>query len=339
MAFWTQRRVLVTGGASFIGSHLTERLVGLGADVRVVDDLSSGRLDNLAAVRSEIDLTRADLLDRDVAARAVAGREIVLHLAATHGGRGFIDGNQVACASNLALDQTVLDATLAAGCGRLVFASSACVYPLALQARLDERVALRESDVGPPFEPDGLYGLAKLAAERTLEAMHREHGLDTVACRYFTVYGPRSPESHGLSAMIARAFVGTDPFLIWGDGRQRRNWTHVDDIVRGTVLAAERMATGAVNLGSSRTTSVSEAAELVLRLTGHDAEIRTQPGRPTGPVNRCADGSRAEELLGFRPEVALESGLAGTIDWYGTTHDRDQVRRDLERRLVERSGR
>jgi nucleoside-diphosphate-sugar epimerase len=113
----------------------------------------------------------------------------------------------------------------------------------------------------------------------------------------------------------------------------------VDDIVRGTVLAAERMATGAVNLGSSRTTSVSEAAELVLRLTGHDAEIRTQPGRPTGPVNRCADGSRAEELLGFRPEVALESGLAGTIDWYGTTHDRDQVRRDLERRLVERSGR
>jgi nucleoside-diphosphate-sugar epimerase len=175
-----------------------------------------------------------------------------------------------------------------------------------------------------------------LAAELTLQAMSQEHGLSTAACRFFTVYGPRNPESHGLAAMIARAFVGEDPFEIWGTGHQRRNWTHVDDIVRGTIAAAETMTEGAVNLGATTTRSVLEAATLVLELTGHDATILPRPDKPTGPLNRVADGTRAERLLGFVPEVPFESGLASTIEWYDATHDRDQVRQDLDRRLLER---
>lgn len=329
--------MLVTGGASFIGSHLTEALLGLGAEVRVADDLSSGRLDNLAAVLGDIELHEVDLRDPSAAARAVAGCASVFHLAADHGGRGYIEQHEVACSSNFALDQTVFAAARRAGCEQVTFASSACVYPVGLQSSLEETVALREDHVGPPFDPDGLYGLAKLAAERTLEAMATEDGMATAACRFFTVYGPRNPESHALTAMIARAFVGTDPFEIWGDGEQRRNWTHVDDIVRGTVLAAERLTSGAVNLGSTRSWSVREAAEAVLALTGHDTPIRPRPDMPTGPRNRVADGSRALELLGFAPEVDLADGLASTIDWYFATHDRARVRADLDHLLQERA--
>jgi nucleoside-diphosphate-sugar epimerase len=337
MTAWDRRRVLVTGGASFIGSHLTERLLELGADVRVADDLSSGRLDNLAAVLDDIELQEADLRDPAAAARAAAGCASVFHLAADHGGRGYIEGHEVACSTNFALDQTVFAAARRAGCEQLTFASSACVYPVGLQSSLEETIALREDQVGPPFDPDGLYGLAKLAAEQTLEAMATEDGLATASCRFFTVYGPRNPESHALTAMIARAFVGTDPFEIWGDGDQRRNWTHVEDIVRGTVLAAERLTRGAVNLGSTRSWSVREAAELVLELTGHDAPIHPRPDMPTGPRNRVADGSRALELLGFVPAVTLEAGLNSTIDWYFASHDRDRVRADLDRLLQERT--
>lgn len=336
MSSWNQRPVLVTGGASFIGSHLTERLVRLGADVRVADDLSSGTLANLDAVRDDIELLPVDLRDPATAARAVAGREVVFHLAADHGGRGYIEQHRTACSSNFALDQAVFAAALDGGCDQVTFASSACVYPVGLQADVDETVALAEEHVGPPYDPDGLYGMAKLAAELTLAAMSADHGIATASCRYFTVYGPRNPESHGLAAMVARAFVGEDPFEVWGTGHQRRNWTHVDDIVRGTVLAAERMTDGAVNLGATTTRSVLEAAELVLELTDHQAAIRPLPDKPTGPLNRVADGTRARRLLDFTPEVPFESGLAGMIDWYAATHDRDQVRRDLERRLLQR---
>jgi nucleoside-diphosphate-sugar epimerase len=336
MTFWGGRRVLVTGGASFIGSHLTQHLVELGAAVKVADDLSSGSLTNLAGVVDGIEFVETDLRDTTAARAAAAGREIVFHLAADHGGRGYIEQHQTACASNFALDQAVFAAALAEGCDQVTFASSACVYPIGLQADLDHTVALREDHVGPPYDPDGLYGMAKLAAELTLEAMGHEHGLSTASCRYFTVYGPRNPESHGLAAMIARAYVGEDPFEIWGTGHQRRNWTHVDDIARGTIAAAERLTEGAVNLGATTTRSVLEAATLVLELTGHEATITPRPDMPTGPLNRVADGTRAQRLLGFVPEVPFESGLASTIEWFATTHDRERVRRDLQHRLLER---
>ncbi len=337
MSTWARRRVLVTGGASFIGSHLTERLVALGARVRIADDLSTGRLAHVSEVRDDIEVLEVDLRDPSASRRAVTDREVVFHLAADHGGRGYIEGHEAACSSNFALDQTVFAAALAAGCDHITFASSACVYPVGLQSSLDAPVALREEEVGPPYEPDGVYGMAKLAAELTLAAMGREHGIGTASCRYFTVYGPRNPESHALTALIARAFVGADPFEIWGTGEQRRNWTHVDDIVRGTVAAAERLTSGAVNLGESRTWSVREAAELVLDLTGHEATIVPCPDKPVGPLNRAADGTRAERLLGFVPEVAFASGLESTVGWYHATHDREQVRARLDHLLSERA--
>jgi nucleoside-diphosphate-sugar epimerase len=190
---------------------------------------------------------------------------------------------------------------------------------------------------GPPFDADNMYGWAKLMGEMTLKAYHADHGLGSVCCRYFTVYGERGHENHAVLAMIARAFIAQDPFIVWGTGEQVRNWTHVSDIVSGTILAAERIDdASAVNLGTMERTRVIDAVRAVMRYTGHEAAIELRPEMPTGPMNRVADNSLARMLLGWEPQVTFMDGLRRTIDWYFSTKERDAVGRLLERRLTER---
>ena len=157
------------------------------------------------------------------------------------------------------------------------------------------------------------------------------------SCQYFTVYGERGHENHAVIAMIARAFVKQDPYVVWGNGEQIRNWTHVSDIVAGTVLAAERIDDGtAVNLGTMERTRVIEAVHEVLRYTGHQPRIELHPEMPTGPMNRVADNALGRRLLGWEPKVKFMDGLRRTIDWYFSSKDRDAVGRTLETRLTER---
>jgi nucleoside-diphosphate-sugar epimerase len=340
---WSSKRILVTGGASFIGSHLVDRLVAAGAPtVRVVDDLSSGELDN---IRGHIDsgavaFQSADLLVPGVAERAVADVDVVFHLAAIHGGRGYVDLHQAECAKNLALDGMLIDAAHRANVEKFVFASSGCVYPSYIQQDLSQTLYLTEDMVGPPYDSDGMYGWAKLMAEKTLAANYRTYGMKSASCRFFTVYGERGVENHAVIAMIARAFVGQDPFEVWGDGTQLRNWTYVGDIVAGMILAAEKVDDGtAVNLGTMERTTVREAVEEVLRYTGHNATIRLRPEMPTGPLNRIASNELGKRLLGWEPGVRFRDGLHRTIDWYFATKDREQVRSYLDRMLTGRGER
>jgi nucleoside-diphosphate-sugar epimerase len=337
---WKERAVLVTGGASFISSHLIDLLVGRGASrIRVVDDLSSGRLAN---IQSHIDsgiveFVNADLLAPAVAERAVAGMNVVFHLAAIHGGRGYVDLHQAACAQNLALDGMLIKAAHEAGVEKFVFASSGCVYPNSLQQDVSQEIYLTEEMVGPPYEADNMYGWAKLMTEMTLAAYHRDLGLRSACCRFFTVFGERGVENHAVIAMIARAFVRQDPFEVWGDGTQIRNWTYVGDIVRGMVLAAERIEDAtAINLGTEERTRVIDAVHAVLRHTGHRAEIKLLPHMPTGPLNRVASNRRAKELLGWEPQVTFIDGLQRTIDWYFSTREREKVGGYLAEMLTER---
>ena len=196
---------------------------------------------------------------------------------------------------------------------------------------------LTEDLVKPPYDADNMYGWAKLMAELTLKAYHNEHGLGTASCRYFTVYGPRGVENHAVIAMIARAFVKQDPFEVWGDGTQVRNWTYVNDIVQGTILAAERINDGtAVNLGTTERVRVIDAVNMVLEYSGHQAEIKFLPDMPVGPLNRVADNSLAKKLLGWQPQVSFGEGLRRTMDWYFSTKHRDQVLAVLDRRLLDR---
>ncbi|MDW5324868.1 NAD-dependent epimerase/dehydratase family protein [Plantactinospora sp. KLBMP9567] len=333
------RRVTVTGGASFIGSHLCEALVAAGAVVRVADDFSSGSMANLDAVARDVEIRRLDLRRPEAAAEACAGAELVFHLAAAHGGRGYIDSHPAACAENMLVDQHVFRAAVRAGVAKVVFASSACVYPEGLQRDVTVRTRLREDLVGPPYDPDGLYGMAKLCGELVLRSLAREHGIGAAVCRYFTAYGPRCGESHAIMAMIARAFVRADPFELWGDGEQIRTWIHVDDVVRMTLLAARRVDDGeAVNVATEEEHTVREAAEMVLRATGHRAAIRTRPEMPTGPLCRTADIGRARALLGYAPRVTLTEGIRRTVDWYFAAKERSGVAERLDALLVERDS-
>jgi nucleoside-diphosphate-sugar epimerase len=338
---WDGRRVLVTGGASFIGSTLVDQLVVSGAEVRVVDDLSSGKLANIQAHVDEgvVDFLHDDLRRPGAALRAVEDVSVVFHLAGDHGGRGYVDLNQAACATNLALDGTLFLACRAAGVEKVVYASSGCVYPNYAQTNADEEIYLREELADePPYDADNMYGYAKLMGELSLKAYAREWGLKAASCRYFTVYGERGKEDHAVIAMIARAFVDQNPFLVWGDGQQVRNWTYVGDIVAGTILAAENIDDGtAVNLGTTERTRVVDAVHEVLRYTGKDLEIQFQPEMPTGPLNRVADNARARELLGWEPRMRFVDGLHRTIDWYFAERDPDAVRELLEQGgLIER---
>jgi len=336
---WRNTKTLVTGGASFIGSHLVDALIALGARVRVVDNLSSGKLDHIRphVDAGRVEFTHADLNDPLVADQAVRGMNVVFHLAADHGGRGYVDLHQVACATNLVLDGLVFKACSKASVDKVVYASSGCVYPNHLQTDPGRILYLTENMVGPPYDADNLYGWAKLMAEMTLRAYTEETGMKSANCRYFTVYGDRGHENHAVIAMIARAFVKQDPYVVWGTGEQIRNWTHVSDIVSGTILAAEKIDDGAaVNLGTMERTRVIDCAREVLRYTGHNAKIELHPEMPTGPLNRVADNSLARMLLGWEPKVKFMDGLHKTIDWYFKAKDRDAISSNLEARLTER---
>jgi nucleoside-diphosphate-sugar epimerase len=336
---WKDRKVLVTGGASFIGSHVVDALVERGARVRVVDDLSSGKLENISrdVLEERIEFTEADLREPGTAEAAVQGMSVVFHLAADHGGRGYVDLHQAACATNLMLDGTVFRACRQAAVDKVVYASSGCVYPNGLQTDPNQMVYLTEDMVGPPYDADNMYGWAKLMVEMTLRAYHKDWLMKSASCRYFTVYGPRGVENHAVIAMIARAYSGQDPFVVWGTGEQIRNWTYIDDIVRGTILAAEKVEDGTgINLGTMERIKVIDAAHETLRTLGRNPKIELQPKMPTGPLNRVADNSLARESLGWEPKVKFLDGLHRTIDWYVSSRDESQAASAPERLLIER---
>jgi UDP-glucose 4-epimerase len=331
--------VLVTGGASFIGSHLVEELVDRGADVRVADDFSSGTMENLAAVEDEIEVYEGSLKHWEFADRASQDIDRLFHLAADHGGRGYISNYPANCATNMALDNIVFETAVENGVEKITFASSACTYPTDIQ---QERQRLREDMVS--FDKRGgayadeSYGWAKLMGELSLQSFHEQYGVDASAVRIFTAYGPRENETHAIVALIAKAYANQDPYQIWGDGEQTRNFTYVDDIVSALLLANEHITDGsAVNAGISEYISINEVAKAIFdSLDWQPDEIDHMTDKPVGVRHRAADTTRAEELLGWEPEYSLADGMAETIEWYTENRDQEYVRENLETLLHER---
>src|SRR5580704_5239474 len=338
--FWSGKTVLITGGASFIGSTLTDRLIERGVQkVRIVDDLSSGSLANLKhqLATGKVEFLEADLREPGVARAAMQGIDTVFHIAADHGGRGYVDLHQAGPASNFFLDGLVFAEALKAKVKKVVFASSGCVYPNFLQSDTKKEFYLTEDLTKGPNDADNTYGWAKLMGEFTLQAYAKEHGMGAASCRYFTVYGPRGVENHAVIAMIARAFINQNPFVVWGTGEQIRNWTYIDDIVSGTILAAEKIDDAtAVNLGTTERIKVIDAAKEVLRYMGKHAEFELHPEMPTGPLNRVADNKLAKKLLGWEPKVMFNEGLHRTIDWYVSVKNQKAVSEQLQGVLTER---
>lgn len=336
---WNGRSVLVTGGASFIGSTLVDALLTRGANIRVADDLTSGKLENLkdAMKTGRVEFIEGDLRDQQVTRKAVEGMSVVFHLAADHGGRGYVDLHQAACSVNLMLDGLVFHECLKAKVDKVVYASSGCVYPNNIQMNPNEILYLTEDKVGPPYDADNMYGWAKLMAEMTLRYYYKEWGLKSASCRYFTVYGPRGVENHAVIAMIGRGFVKQDPFVVWGNGQQIRNWTYIDDIVSGTILAAEKIEDGtAVNLGTMERIKVIDAVQEITKAFGYNPKIELHPEMPTGPLNRVAENSFAKSRIGWEPKVMFKEGLRRTIDWYVKSRTQETASSALETLLTER---
>ena len=339
MTDWSEEQVLVTGGASFIGSHLVEDLVEAGAQVRVVDDFSSGERENLASVEEDIEIVSGNLKHVDVADRATRGMDRVFHLAADHGGRGYIANYPASCATNMALDNIVFEAAAKNRVDRITFASSACTYPTDIQQeqrRLHEDMVSFDERGGA--YADEVYGWAKLMGERSLMAYHEQYGIDASIVRIFTAYGPRENETHAIIALMAKAYAEQDPFEIWGDGEQTRNFTFVKDITRALRLASEHVTDGTpVNAGIRRYVSINEVVDLIFEeLDWQPSDRRYLTDKPVGVRHRAADTSRAERLLGWEPEYTLEEGIRETLAWYVGNRERDTVKAQLETLLHER---
>ena len=344
MCFWNDKRVLVTGGASFIGSHLTDRLAALGAKVRVADDLSSGRLENLHESIEQIEFLKGDLRDREFARRSMEGMEVVFHLAACHGGRGFIDTHPADCASNMVLDGIVFDEAMKAKVDRVCFASSACVYPTSLQVKpTNGNMVYLKEEWADPFKQgcafsDGEYGWAKFMGEMSLRAYHKQYGLKSVSCRLFTAYGERENETHAVIALIAKAFVKMNPYEIWGDGQQDRNFTYVGDIADGMIRAAERIEDGsAINIGTAEHIKIIDSAKMIFEESGFTPEsINFDTSKPVGVFSRAADLNKSRSILEWEPQTSFKEGLSRTMNWYYGNKNVEEVASKIGVLLTER---
>lgn len=328
------KKILVTGTA-FIGVHLIKKLLNFNPKfIRVVNKTEKHK-NNLKEFLKEIEFFTLDLRYFDNALKAIKNIDLVFHLAASHGGRGYVELKQSLTADNFNIDNNIFRASLKQKVEKIVYASSGCVYPNFLQKDSSKKIYLKEEDVGPPYDPDNIYGLSKLAGELVLKRYYKEYGLKSAIGRFFTVYGPYANESHAVMATIAKAFIKQDPFEVWGEGNQIRNWTYVEDIVDGIIKLAERVDNAtAVNLGTEEGISVKQMVDLILKSIGHEPKKISFIDMPTGPLNRVADISLAKKLLSWEPKYSFEKGLSITIDWYLRNKNIKEVKKSLKIFLI-----
>jgi len=306
----TARRALVTGGGGFIGGHLVERLVAEGWSVRVLDDFSTGRESNLAAVGDRIDLVRGDMRDADVLAKALAGVEVVFHQAALPSVPLSVAEPVRTHSVNAGGTVCVLQCAREAGVRRVVYAASSSAYGDSEELPKHEEM---------PANPRSPYALQKYSGEVYCGLYTRLYGLETVSLRYFNVFGPRQNPASDYAAVVPlfiRAGLEGEPPVIHGDGGQSRDFTYVDDAVRANLLAADAPgAAGAlINVAAGARTSVGELWRAIREILGSDLEARHGAARAGDVRHSLADLSRARRLLGYEPEVELREGLRRTAE-------------------------
>jgi UDP-glucuronate 4-epimerase len=309
-------RILVTGGAGFIGSHLVERLLATGHDVAVLDDFNDFydpqiKQDNIAAVAKDIRLHHVDLRDR-TAVQQMFQREkfdVIAHLAARAGVRPSILQPQLYYDTNVAGTLHLLEAARATGTDRFIFASSSSVYGACKTVPFSEEEPLRQT-----LSP---YAATKIAGEFLCSTFSHLYGMRVVALRYFTVYGPRQRPDLAIHQFTRRIYAGL-PIDQFGDGTTRRDYTYIDDIIQGTMTALEY--DGALfdmfNLGESDTIELQDLISAIEKALGKKAKINRQPEQPGDMPLTCADISKAKKLLGYKPTTRLQDGLPRFIEWF-----------------------
>lgn len=309
-------RVLVTGGAGFIGSNLVEALLERGDEVRVLDNFSTGSRANLTALGRDVEVVEGDLRSYERVHTAVRGAEVVFHQGALGSVPRSVQDPLTTTAVNVEGTLNVLLAARDEDVRRVVFASSSSVYGNA------ERMPLSEDQSPNPISP---YGVAKLAAERFCISFGQVYGFETVALRYFNVFGPRQDPSSQYAAVVPRfidAVSGGRTITIDGDGSQSKDFTYVANVVGANLLAAD--ATGAagrvLNVAMGGSESVNGLAALIGRLLDKEVSSVHGPDRPGDVRLSCADISAAAAVMGYEPTVSVEEGLRRTIE---AMHERE----------------
>ncbi|MGD0612744.1 MAG: NAD-dependent epimerase/dehydratase family protein [Anaerolineales bacterium] len=303
--------VLVTGGAGFIGSHLVEELLERGQAVRVLDNFSTGRRENLEGLTGVPEVLEGDLRDPDRVKEAIQGVELVFHEAGFVSSPKSLESPQACYANNVSGTENLLEAAREAGVRRVVIASSAAVYGDSQALPLGENTPLR------PLTP---YAASKQIAEIYAGLYSRSFGTEVVALRYFNVYGPRqSPDSEYAAVVpifIRRALAGL-PIRIEGDGGQTRDLIYVKDVVQANLLASKQpgIAGQTINICTGQETRILDLAHTLLGLFPDSPAMQSAPPRPGDIYRSVGDPGKAAELLGFHAETSLATGLEQTIHW------------------------
>lgn len=305
------KKVAVTGGAGFIGSHLAELLSSRGYHVIIVDDLSTGNMGNIEPLLKSVNVEflQGSILDLPLLQKVFQGVYYVFHEAALPGVPRSIDSPQYSHEANLTGTLNVLLSARDNHVNKVIYASSSSVYG-------DTRTLPKREDMLPnPLSP---YAVTKLAGEYYCRVFHQVYGLPTVCLRYFNVYGPKQDPDSQYAAVIPwfikRTYEGKSP-IIFGDGEQTRDFTFVKDVVEANILAAQDNACGVFNISRGESITINQLAELIIELVGNKVESVHQEPRPGDIRHSLADVSKAK-VFGYEPRYDLKVGLAETIRWF-----------------------
>lgn len=318
--FWRGRHVMVGGGCGFLGSYLVPQLVEAGAAVTVVDSLENGYLDNLAPVAKEIRFIQADLRDPTVCQVTTSGMDTVINLAARAYGIAYSSTHHgEMLVHNLLAVLGTLEAARQNGVERYLIVSSSCVYPD------DAPVPTPELEVftGMPESVNEGYGWAKRVQELAGLYYARETGMKVSIVRPFNAYGGNyrwksRDEAHVVPAVVKRVMDGEDPLVVWGSGKQRRNFVHASDATRAMLLVLENeVVARPVNIGYEDDISIAELVDLVCQISGRFPQVQFDVSRPEGRFRKAADATLLRQVTNsYQPRVSLEEGIAEMIEWY-----------------------
>jgi len=318
-------RYLVTGGAGFIGSNTVDELVRRGHGVVVLDDLSAGKEDNLAEVRSKITFMKGSINDIEAVQKAMVQADYVIHLAARtsvpRSVKDPIETNRVNVDGTL----NVLVAARDNKVKRVVFAASSSAY--------GDTPTLPKSEHMQPV-PISPYGVSKYVGELYAQTFGRCYGLENVCLRYFNIFGPRQDPDSPYSGVLSRfsaAFLDSTPPVVFGDGEQTRDFTYVDNAVLANILACEApSASGRTfNIGTGHAVSLNQVLQMLQKASGKTLETKYEPSREGDIRDSLADIRLAKEFLGYAPAVFFEEGLERTYAWYQAHHAKDAQTKDV----------
>ncbi|MFQ3577629.1 MAG: SDR family NAD(P)-dependent oxidoreductase [Verrucomicrobiia bacterium] len=315
-------KVLVTGGAGFIGSHTVEKLLSLGHSVSVLDDFNdyydpASKRANLSVVAKDVALHEIDIRDCHAVEQVIKdGRfDVIIHLAARAGVRPSIQQPRLYLETNVTGTFNLLEAARKAAVGRFLFASSSSVYGLTKQIPFREDYPI-EQTISP-------YASTKIACEQLCSSYSHLYDIQLVCLRFFTVYGPRQRPDLAIHQFTRRIYEG-QPIDQYGDGSTRRDYTYVDDIIQGVVAALQYTGKqfDIFNLGESETTQLKDLIHQIEQALGVKAKINHLPNQPGDVPLTCADISKAKTLLGYQPSTSIADGIPKFVDWFLRSRER-----------------